>query len=251
MPLTMAHPLAVVPLRRTRLIFPALVIGAMVPDLPHFIPTPWIYVYSHALIGVVTVDVAAALAVLWLWERVLFPAYDAVVPTAWKRWAEPGARRSLRWWCYAAPSAAIGAWTHVAWDVFTHDTSFLAQEGGPLTVQLGPAPVYTWLQYGSSVVGAAALAVWCARRWRASRVVRRDAAPLVFDTETDRALLVWAPVTVGLVMAAWRVLVVAIAGASGFRAYIFGGVTWATTGAAATALLMAAGWRLAVEARRR
>ena len=41
MPITFAHPAAVLPLARTGLPLTALAIGSMVPDLPMFVRLPW------------------------------------------------------------------------------------------------------------------------------------------------------------------------------------------------------------------
>ena len=60
----------------------------------------------------------------------------------------------------AVPSVAIGAFTHVISDSFTHDDRWGTRHVGALSAVLGTLPLYTWLQFGSGVFGLAAVAVW-------------------------------------------------------------------------------------------
>jgi len=56
---------------------------------------------------------------------------------------------------------AIGAWTHLFWDVFTHDPHMEFLGNRPAPVLLGRSHAWdTVLQYTSSVVGVGVVLVW-------------------------------------------------------------------------------------------
>ncbi|MDA0182520.1 DUF4184 family protein [Solirubrobacter phytolaccae] len=170
MPFTLAHPAAVLPLLRGPLIGPALVAGAIAPDLPYFLTSldipvsaqSWYEPFlngttSHSLDGVLAVDLPAALALLVVW-LVVRPALAAMLPAVFGS-AAPVRPRAVGW---VVVSLALGIATHLAWDELT------------------------WLrvvQHASTVLGLAVVAV---HLWR-----RRTGA-------IDRRLLVCAGVVLGI-----------------------------------------------------
>ncbi|MFI2199419.1 DUF4184 family protein [Streptomyces sp. NPDC020192] len=184
MPFTLSHASAVLPaIRRDGtgrgpLIPAVLVAGSFAPDMPYYaagvLPGGMEFgTVTHAFAGVVTVDVLIAWALVGLWLLVREPVL-ALLPRAWQgrpaallRCGAPRARVrpvSVGWWYV---SAVLGGLTHVVWDAFTHD--------GRWGTRLVPAierdrlhgvPLFTWLQYGSSVAGAAVLAVFAVRALR-------------------------------------------------------------------------------------
>ncbi|WP_424531976.1 DUF4184 family protein [Sphaerisporangium viridialbum] len=79
MPLTLSHAAAVLPLRR-RLPLAALVVGAMVPDLPYYAPLPVSAGTTHGWQGAVLVDLPAGAALLVLFELVLRTPLTALAP---------------------------------------------------------------------------------------------------------------------------------------------------------------------------
>ncbi|MBT2482220.1 DUF4184 family protein [Streptomyces sp. ISL-94] len=175
MPFTLSHAAAVLPaLRRTGrargpLVASALVLGSFAPDTFYFADTVVSGVkqygtFSHSLPGVLTVDavLTAVLAACWLLLR---EPLVALLPRAWQgrvhafvRGEHWRARRlpSLALWFYL--SAVAGSLTHVVWDSFTHVDRFgmhaLPALGEPLAFGL---PLYSYLQYGSSLLAACAL----------------------------------------------------------------------------------------------
>lgn len=184
MPFTLSHAAAVLPAVRRdgsgrgRLVPVLLVTGSFAPDLPYYaagvLPGGMEFgTVTHAFIGVLTVDVFLACALAGLWLLVREPSV-ALLPRAWQgrpaallRCGTPRGRvraASAGWW-YA--SAVLGALTHVVWDAFTHHDRW----GSRLFPAIGrdrPAgvPLFTWLQYGSSVTGAVLIAVFVARALR-------------------------------------------------------------------------------------
>lgn len=184
MPFTLSHAAAVLPaIRRDGsgrggLVPAVLVAGSFAPDLPYyvasFLPGGMEFgTVTHAFAGVATVDVliAWALAGLWLLVRgpllAMLPRARQGRPAALLRCGVPRARvgaASAGWW-YG--SAVAGALTHVVWDAFTHHDRW----GTRLIPALGRVrsagvPLFTWLQYGSSAVGAVLIAVFVARALR-------------------------------------------------------------------------------------
>ncbi|MFJ4520395.1 DUF4184 family protein [Streptomyces sp. NPDC088810] len=184
MPFTLSHAAAVLPAirgdgsGRGRLVPAVLVAGSCAPDMPYYaagvLPGGMEFgTVTHAFAGVFTVDVliAWALAGLWLLVREPLPA---LLPRAWQgrpaallRCGAPRARvraaSAGRWY----GSAVLGALTHVVWDAFTHHDRW----GTRLIPAIGrdrPAgmPLFTWLQYGSSVAGAVVIAVFVVRALR-------------------------------------------------------------------------------------
>lgn len=150
MPFTVSHAAAALPAVRRdgsgrgrgrgRLVPAVLVTGSFAPDVAYYAAAVLpggmeSGGFTHSLPGAVTVDVLIswALTGLWLLVRELSPA---LLPR-------------------------LGALTHVVWDAFTHHDRW----GTRLVPALGrdrPAgvPLFTWLQYGSSVAGVVTIAVF-------------------------------------------------------------------------------------------
>lgn len=221
MPVTFAHPAAVLPLRRTGLPMPALIVGSMVPDLTLFVPSlRGFYDITHSLVGIATVDLVAGSALWWLWWFVLAePTADAAPASVRRRLPEkPWA--PVTW--LVVPAVVVGAVTHVVWDAFTHQgrwgvalLPWLAHEHAGLAG-------YQWAQYGSGVVGMAvvlgAAIVW-GRRQRLRRVPPR---------RHPRLASAWwaAPIVAGLISVV-SVLVSSRSPTDLAFGVIIGGAAWA------------------------
>src|SRR5258706_3628674 len=126
MPFTFSHPAAILPLHsRLKEWIPlsALVVGSMVPDTAYYLPMPEHFKENaHTLMGTFTsslpVGILVLLLVYWIGEEVVFllpsPHREALrgkprVPT------HPSGA------LLAVLGIAIGTWTHVLWDSFTHE----------------------------------------------------------------------------------------------------------------------------------
>lgn len=171
MPFTLSHAAAVLPLRKLKPIWPALVIGSFAPDLQYFI---WISDEDrsgHQFPEVVLITLPLALVVLWLFEWVvkgpsieLLPSgvqrrlQNKVEPLSFRGWSRFG---SIVLWI------GVGTATHLLWDQFTHSYSWLGEQWSLLRIQvpvwlLHPMPLAKVLQHTSTIVGLAVLCVWCA-----------------------------------------------------------------------------------------
>lgn len=213
-PLTFAHPIAVVPLRRLGLPLPALAIGAMIPDMVLYAPLPFSYAITHSLLGLLTVDLVAAALVLVVWERLLRAPLQDACPSTLRDClpspVAPLAPLTLRAGGLTALALLIGAATHIGWDMFSHADGWMVQRWAALRSTGGPLPVYQWVQYLSSALGLVGLAI-CAmlalhrtpRRATPRHVALAPAvlaAPLVLGALAATALVivgwgVWAPGT--------------------------------------------------------
>ncbi|MFI6323485.1 DUF4184 family protein [Nonomuraea sp. NPDC050556] len=167
MPFTPAHVAAVLPLVSSptirRWLDPwALALGAMVPDLPIFLPflperTDW-----HSLQGVLTLDLLSVLVLLGLFHGVFREPLIALLPPSLGGRAAV-LKPSFRVLPIVA-GAVVGSATHVFWDSFTHSTAsmYWGWSGFDHRV-LDVIPLFRALQYGSSVVGLAIVVWWV---WR-------------------------------------------------------------------------------------
>ena len=173
MPFTLAHPAAVLPLRRVPLMRTVpLIIGAMTPDVPYYFPwriAKHIPLETHTFLGTLTLDLPIGLVMLlliWLLRAPLAapagPLVEAKCLAALDRF---GGRLSN--WALAPLSILIGAWTHLVWDSFTHADGWMVSRISALSA---PVSVFSYtgelchvLQYVSSVLGLAVLALWLVR----------------------------------------------------------------------------------------
>ena len=172
MPFTLAHPAAILPLRGFRYLRTApLIIGALVPDLPYYVPAGVgrLLPETHSFAGSFTIDLAlgcGALALVFLLRR---PLTALLSPRA--RWLcltalAPFSVRP-REWLFAPLAILLGIWTHLLWDSFTHLDGWMVHRvaalSAPVTIGSYNGTVCHVLQYLSSVFGLAVMAVWYSR----------------------------------------------------------------------------------------
>ncbi|HET6563733.1 MAG TPA: DUF4184 family protein [Marmoricola sp.] len=193
MPLTVAHPAAVLPLRRLGLPMSAMVIGSMVPDVPLFVRWPGGYQVSHSYTGVFTVDLLGALVVLLGWNAFARDALVDLAPSPVRDRLASRHRLSLRQWLLAPAAAALGSITHVFWDAFTHQHRWGVASFAWLRADVGPLPGYRWAQYLSGVVGLAIVLGSCIallRRRPPNRTARpRTLPPAVLPVVVGAAMV--------------------------------------------------------------
>jgi hypothetical protein len=217
MPWTFAHPAAILPLRRfcpAPLDFSALVIGSMIPDLGYYLFRSNLARLAHSFLGSILVSIPAGLA-LWIMFHLLRKPLCFVLPQphrgALAAFAVTPLSLSPRALMAAGVSVLLGAWTHIVWDSFTHNTWVVKQL--PLiresVFQLNNVefPWYFLLQHLSTVVGATILiAAYCS--WlRLHRGAATDSSTGADDRW--RYLLLVAVVALALVIAVPRAVQVA------------------------------------------
>ena len=185
MPFTLAHPAAVLPLRGlARLRMAPLIIGAMTPDLPYYVPARLGHFgpETHNAVGAFTTCLVlgyAALLVLFVLRRPLTALLSARARWLCLRALAPFGER-LSEWPLAALAILIGVWTHLLWDSFTHTDGWVVRRvaalSAPVTIGSYSGTVCHVLQYLSSALGLAAL-VWWYRRLAAPPAIRDPSAP--------------------------------------------------------------------------
>ncbi|WP_418061409.1 DUF4184 family protein [Pimelobacter simplex] len=153
MPLTLAHPAVVLPLRGLGLPLAGLVIGSMAPDLPVFARWHEGYALSHSLAGILTLDVVVTLALLALWDLVGRDALVDTAPSPVRDRLPERARIGRRAWLLAPLAAVVGSTTHVVWDLFTHSGRWGVRHVAWLHEVHGPLRGDAWAQYGSTAIG--------------------------------------------------------------------------------------------------
>ena len=182
MPFTLAHPAAVLPLRGVRhLRMAPLVVGAVVPDLPYYLPGGRYLPVTHAFVHSFSVDLLlgyALLASLVVLQRPLTALLSVRARALCLRALLPF-RRPIEW-AFAAPAILLGVWTHLLWDSFTHKDGWIVHRvealRAPLPVGAYNSTMYHALQYLSSVVGLCVLVLWYVRLPTPAVTVGPDAA---------------------------------------------------------------------------
>jgi hypothetical protein len=164
MPIPLAHPSVVLPLRRycpRWLSLPALVIGSMAPDAGYLFDDPGLGGLSHEFFGSIAFAVPVgilSLAILFgLRKRVV-----ALLPEPQRQTYEPLCRRPLGPIWIIALSLVIGIWSHVIWDSFVHVDGWVVERlpllQTPVIQYSGrTARVSHVLWYGSSFAGVVAV----------------------------------------------------------------------------------------------
>jgi hypothetical protein len=176
MPFPLAHPAAVLPLRRfcPRLLsFPALVIGSLSPDGGYLFQGVHWGSRSHELVGSIAfcLPVGIVLVVLFYWLRT---PLVRLLPVPYRQALLPVCRQPHPPIWAIIISLVIGTWTHVLWDSFTHNDGWFVQHSpllySPVITAVGrTARVCHLLWYGCSFAGV----IWLFlvfEKWKQIRV---------------------------------------------------------------------------------
>ena len=159
MPFPLAHPAAVLPLRRYArwLNFPALVIGSLVPDAGYVFRNDSIAGISHQILGSLALGIPAGFLMLAAFYALRMPAVE-MLPEPRRRQFFQCCDRPVGPLWLAAASLIIGIWTHVLWDSFTHNDGWIV-----LHLSILQTPVFVFagrtarlchiLWYASTIVG--------------------------------------------------------------------------------------------------
>jgi hypothetical protein len=138
MPFPLAHPAAVLPLRRycpKYLSFPALIVGSVCPDAGYCFGRLNAGGFSHRLLGSVGFCLPVGIITLLLLYRVILSAIERL-PERYQRMVPPVAWRPLGTPLVILLSLIIGAWTHLLWDSFTHTNGWFVEHFSVLKTPL-------------------------------------------------------------------------------------------------------------------
>lgn len=171
MPLTFAHPAAVLPFSRNSkyVNFLALVLGSMSPDFEYFLTGKPSGEIGHTFIGFVTFNLPVIVVVYLIYQayihRTLFNHLPFFLQDTHSK--KRDASKSLKAVVFLY-SALFGMLTHVVWDSFTHINGFMVNKLPVLTYTFQvfdrTIPVYKFLQHGSTFVGICAIVLYMCYR---------------------------------------------------------------------------------------
>jgi hypothetical protein len=184
MPFTLAHAAAAYPLRRTRLVLSALIIGTFTPDLEFFLRFAPKGPFGHTTRGLFLFCLPVGFVVYWLFHAVVKEPLAALLPHAIRQ-KIPADPYPLPPWkplqlALVFLSIFVGALTHDLWDSFTHAGYWPARHW-PFLMQaftlplLGMVNVHKILQYASSVFGSVAVFLWFLH-WIRTAPIQREPA---------------------------------------------------------------------------
>lgn len=244
MPFTLAHPAAILPLRRLGLPLTALVAGSLAPDVPLYVPGGILggrdeaHSWTHTWFGIAVFDLPVGVLLTLAWVLLLAdPVRDGAPDWARERLPEV-MRRDRRWWSLVAPAALIGTLTHLAWDQVTHEPSWVTERVPLLVTDVAGLPVARWLMYLCSVLGLLVLA------WAAHRGLQRRPLRPATRQQPVLAQVVWPlPLTAATLAAAYEMITVGPY--MGTHAMIYYMLTAAVAAGAAVLTVVALCWQLA------
>lgn len=175
MPFTLSHAAVAWPFRRTPLELSALVTGCFAPDFPYFFFLKPHGFYGHTPPGVFLLDLPTSLVVLWLFHAYMKQPLTFFLPRAVRQRMNSSEEEFAFWpparLAIIVLSILIGVGTHMVWDAFTHNLFWpyrhfeILREIVQVPV-LGDVGVYELLQYGSSLFGIVAVAIWILHWYR-------------------------------------------------------------------------------------
>jgi Domain of unknown function (DUF4184) len=188
MPFTVSHVAAALPLQRllgSRAVFSALAIGAMLPDLPYFLPIGVPRYVTHSEWGLLYYCLPVGLICYVSFHYVMKSPLIALLPASLKlrvaTLVTPLQTLPRASWLAVALSLLAGSASHLAWDAFTHGDTYVVRNLAWLHFapwQFGgePVPLYAVLQHVSTLFGAGVLLVAGSRRVRRARPAAVDPA---------------------------------------------------------------------------
>jgi len=173
MPFTFSHPLYAVPLHKVApkwLSVTGLVLGSMAPDMEYFIAMEPYRTIGHSLKGFALLGMPLSIALAFVFHLVVKPVLplfmpsrggiDHFVQSLLKDWK----LHSIRSWSVFILSLFIGYLTHIFMDGWTHTSGFVS-EFPLLRTYVAGKGIYSWLQYGFSVLGLLVPALVLLRRY--------------------------------------------------------------------------------------
>jgi hypothetical protein len=186
MPLTIAHPAAIVPLFRRMKKYgelSALIIGSMAPDFTYFLFLPISRAQTHSFAGLFWFCLPMGLFAYFVFHGLLRRPLLSLLPVQFALRLEPNneEKKLHAWNSNLLPlcvSILTGAATHLLWDSFTHEYDFAAQTFPFLQTRLFTlfgynVLLYKALQHGSSVVGISLLIFWTIQWFQRAAVSKR------------------------------------------------------------------------------
>lgn len=160
MPLTFAHPAAVLPFSRNSkyVNFLAMVLGSMSPDFEYFLRGKPYGEIGHTFVGFVVFNLPIVVVVYLLYKicihRTLFSHLPSLLQDTYSQ--KTSSTRLLKVFVFLY-SALFGMLTHVIWDSFTHLEGLMVRNLPILTYTVPifdfTIPIFKFLQHGGTLAG--------------------------------------------------------------------------------------------------
>jgi hypothetical protein len=165
MPFTFSHPAIVLPLtylNRKWFSLTGLVIGSLTPDFEYFIRMKVQSNYSHTLSGIFWFDLPLGILLTFIFHNIIKKQLFNNLPTKLRNKISPFIL--FDWNKYfkenlivIISSIVIGAFSHIFWDSFTHETGYFVVNISALKSEINllgkQLPFYKILQHLSSLIG--------------------------------------------------------------------------------------------------
>lgn len=168
MPFTPAHSALVLPflkIRPERVSATALVIGSMAPDFEYFFKMSVSGQHSHTLMGILYFNIPVTILLSFLFHGVVKRNLISNLPVFFQYRFHPVLELNFnghfkRYYWAVIISAALGSFSHIFWDAFTHNDGFFAQRISFYKQVVIPFdgvryPLFYGLQHISTYVGLA------------------------------------------------------------------------------------------------
>ena len=169
MPFTVSHAAAVLPFRKLNLVWSAFIIGSMAPDFPYVLGNTANQRFAHRFPGLVEFTIPASLIALWMFHNIIKRPVTGLLPSGMQQRLRnqmgPFPFGGFRRFAAILGSILLGIATHLVWDSFTHDNTWVLDHvrwlrGWIYVPFVGYMPIHSALQYVSSILGLLALAMW-------------------------------------------------------------------------------------------
>lgn len=164
MPFTFCHPAIVLPLNRffkKWVSLTGLIIGSLTPDFEYFIRMKIVSEYSHSILGVFLFNLPIGVLLAFLYHNLVKESLVNNLPDVLKKRLVYFI--NFKWnvffksnWFIVCLSVLIGAFSHILWDSFTHQSGFFVNKldlKTNLNIFNRNIPVYKLLQHLSSLIG--------------------------------------------------------------------------------------------------
>jgi hypothetical protein len=200
----------------------ALMVGSIAPDLPYYIPARYsrLMFETHTAMGTLYFDVPLGLATLLFCFLLRRPLTVLMTPRARALYLQPMEqfKEQPRNWLWAPLAIYIGAWAHLVWDAFTHDSGWavrrIAALSAPISFGGYTGTVCHVLQYVSSVAGLLILAAWYLRLRTPSQLEQPNIPVVPFSARVAALVLV---ATIAVAIGGFIALRAANWGATNYR----------------------------------
>ncbi|WP_421102780.1 DUF4184 family protein [Sporosarcina psychrophila] len=168
MPLTFAHPAAILPFsRKSKYInFSAMVFGSMAPDFEYFLRGQPMGDIGHTFTGLVLFNLPLVTIVYVIYHifvhQILFNHLPTILQDTYVKRVDSTIILKVVVFCY---SALFGMLTHVVWDSFTHINGYMVLKFPALfthsyNIYGFAIPLYKFLQHGSTLFGITLILVY-------------------------------------------------------------------------------------------